>query len=37
MKQVQNIITPLLVMGLFLSTFSNGPREQQEVITTSLY
>ncbi|WVZ03884.1 hypothetical protein V8G54_024690 [Vigna mungo] len=31
MKQVQNIITPLLVMGLFLSTFSNGPREQQEI------
>ncbi|KAK7342747.1 hypothetical protein VNO80_25703 [Phaseolus coccineus] len=31
MKQVQNIITPLLVMGLFLTTFSNSPREQQEI------
>ncbi|KAL9297986.1 hypothetical protein ACSQ67_023882 [Phaseolus vulgaris] len=31
MKQVQNIITPLLVMGLFLTTFSSSPREQQEI------
>ncbi|KAL9296593.1 hypothetical protein ACSQ67_022489 [Phaseolus vulgaris] len=31
MKQVQNIITPLLVLGLFLTTFSNSPREQQEI------
>ncbi|CAJ1933142.1 unnamed protein product [Sphenostylis stenocarpa] len=31
MKQVQKLITPLLVMGLFLSSFSLGPREQQEI------
>ncbi|KAK7404557.1 hypothetical protein VNO78_05509 [Psophocarpus tetragonolobus] len=31
MKQVQNLITPLLVMGLFLTTFSFGPREQQQI------
>jgi len=37
MKQVQNLIAPLLVLGLFLTTFSNGPRERQEVITASLY
>ncbi|RDX99422.1 ATP-dependent zinc metalloprotease FTSH 10, mitochondrial, partial [Mucuna pruriens] len=31
MKQVQNLITPLLVMGLFLTSFSFGPREQQQI------
>jgi AFG3 family protein len=31
MKQFQNYLTPLLVMGLFLSSLSFGPREQQQV------
>lgn len=31
MKQFQNFITPLLVIGLVLSSFSFGPREQQQV------
>ncbi|RYR23095.1 hypothetical protein Ahy_B03g068366 isoform C [Arachis hypogaea] len=31
MKQVQNFITPLLVMGLFLGSFNFGPREQQQI------
>ncbi|XP_057453133.1 ATP-dependent zinc metalloprotease FTSH 10, mitochondrial-like [Lotus japonicus] len=31
MKQFQNLLTPLLVMGLFFSSFSFGPREQQQV------
>ncbi|KAK7262482.1 hypothetical protein RJT34_30056 [Clitoria ternatea] len=30
-KQFQNLITPLLVMGLFLTSFSFGPREQQQI------
>lgn len=31
MKQFQNLLTPLLMLGLFLSTFSFGPREQQQI------
>ncbi|XP_030965676.1 ATP-dependent zinc metalloprotease FTSH 10, mitochondrial-like [Quercus lobata] len=31
MKQFQNFITPLLVIGLVLSSFSFGPREQQQI------
>lgn len=31
MKQFQNMLTPLLMIGLFLSTFSFGPREQQQI------
>ncbi|XP_062084991.1 ATP-dependent zinc metalloprotease FTSH 10, mitochondrial-like [Humulus lupulus] len=31
MKQFQNLITPLLVIGLFLSSFNFGPREQQQI------
>ncbi|XP_039163347.1 ATP-dependent zinc metalloprotease FTSH 10, mitochondrial [Eucalyptus grandis] len=31
MKQFQNLITPLIVIGLFLSSFSFGPREQQQI------
>ncbi|PON68803.1 Spastin [Trema orientale] len=31
MKQFQNLVTPLLVIGLFLSSFSFGPREQQQI------
>lgn len=31
MKQFQNLLTPLLMIGLFLSTFSFGPREQQQI------
>ncbi|KAL5580964.1 hypothetical protein UlMin_013406 [Ulmus minor] len=31
MKQFQNLLTPLLVIGLFLSSFSFGPREQQQI------
>uniref|UniRef100_A0A5B6ZP36 AAA+ ATPase domain-containing protein n=2 Tax=Davidia involucrata TaxID=16924 RepID=A0A5B6ZP36_DAVIN len=31
MKQFQNLITPILVIGLFLSSFSFGPREQQQI------
>ncbi|XP_057956695.1 ATP-dependent zinc metalloprotease FTSH 10, mitochondrial-like isoform X2 [Malania oleifera] len=31
MKQFQNLITPLLVIGLFLSSFSFGSREQQQI------
>ena len=31
MKQFHNLVTPLLVIGLFLSSFSFGPREQQQV------
>ncbi|CAI8616643.1 unnamed protein product [Vicia faba] len=31
MKQFQSFLTPLLVMGLFLSSFSFGPREQQQI------
>jgi hypothetical protein len=35
MKQFQNYLTPLLVMGLFLSSLSFGPREQQQLSLTS--
>ena len=35
MKQFQNFVTPLLVMGLFLASFSFGPREQQQVCIAS--
>ncbi|XP_061368452.1 ATP-dependent zinc metalloprotease FTSH 10, mitochondrial-like [Gastrolobium bilobum] len=31
MKHFQNLITPLLVVGLFLSSFSFGPREQKQI------
>ncbi|KAM7522173.1 hypothetical protein LguiA_012075 [Lonicera macranthoides] len=31
MKQFQNLITPLLVIGLFLSSFSFGPGEQKQI------
>ncbi|GMH12742.1 hypothetical protein Nepgr_014583 [Nepenthes gracilis] len=31
MKQFQNWLTPLLILGLFLSTFSFGPREQHQI------
>lgn len=31
MKQFQNMLTPLLMIGLFLSTFNFGPREQQQI------
>ncbi|KAK9727224.1 hypothetical protein RND81_05G266800 [Saponaria officinalis] len=31
MKQFQNLLTPLLILGLFFSTFSFGPREQQQI------
>nr|XP_023879568.1 ATP-dependent zinc metalloprotease FTSH 10, mitochondrial-like [Quercus suber]POF23024.1 atp-dependent zinc metalloprotease ftsh 10, mitochondrial [Quercus suber] len=31
MRQFQNFITPLLVIGLVLSSFSFGPREQQQI------
>lgn len=31
MKQFQSFITPLLVIGLVLSSFSFGPREQQQI------
>ena len=31
MKQFQSLITPLVVIGLFLSSFSFGPREEQQV------
>ncbi|EXC10690.1 ATP-dependent zinc metalloprotease FTSH 10 [Morus notabilis] len=31
MKQFQNLLTPLLVIGLFFSSFSFGPREQQQI------
>ncbi|KAK9280405.1 hypothetical protein L1049_014094 [Liquidambar formosana] len=31
LKQFQNFLTPLLVIGLFLSSFSFGPREQQQI------
>uniref|UniRef100_A0A5B6ZQQ7 AAA+ ATPase domain-containing protein n=1 Tax=Davidia involucrata TaxID=16924 RepID=A0A5B6ZQQ7_DAVIN len=31
MKQFQNLITPLLVIGLFLSSFSFGHSEQQQI------
>ncbi|KAK9755263.1 hypothetical protein RND81_01G013400 [Saponaria officinalis] len=31
MKQFQNILTPLLILGLFFTTFSVGPREQQQI------
>ncbi|XAR60629.1 hypothetical protein NMG60_11034080 [Bertholletia excelsa] len=31
MKQFQNILTPLLVIGLFLSSFSFGPHEQEQI------
>lgn len=31
MKQFQNLLTPLLVIGLFLSSFSFGPSEQQQI------
>lgn len=30
-KQFQNAITPFLVIGLFLYSFSFGPREQKQV------
>ncbi|XP_028073809.1 ATP-dependent zinc metalloprotease FTSH 3, mitochondrial-like [Camellia sinensis] len=29
--QFQNLITPILVIGLFLSSFSFGPRKQQQI------
>ncbi|XP_074267989.1 ATP-dependent zinc metalloprotease FTSH 10, mitochondrial-like isoform X2 [Silene latifolia] len=31
MKQFQSMITPLIILGLFLSTFSVGPRDQQQI------
>uniref|UniRef100_A0A803LCF5 AAA+ ATPase domain-containing protein n=1 Tax=Chenopodium quinoa TaxID=63459 RepID=A0A803LCF5_CHEQI len=31
MKQFQNLLTPLLMLGLLLSTFSFGPGEQQQI------
>ncbi|XP_074290087.1 ATP-dependent zinc metalloprotease FTSH 10, mitochondrial-like isoform X2 [Silene latifolia] len=31
MKQFQNLLTPLLILGLFFSTFSFGSREQQQI------
>ncbi|GAB2235021.1 hypothetical protein Droror1_Dr00004298 [Drosera rotundifolia] len=31
MKQFQNILTPLLILGLFLSTFSLGGGEQKQI------
>lgn len=31
MKQFQSLLTPLLMIGLFLSTFSFSPREQQQI------
>lgn len=31
LKQFQNILTPLLVIGLFLSSFSFGSREQKQI------
>ncbi|KAA8549291.1 hypothetical protein F0562_000975 [Nyssa sinensis] len=31
MKAMQNLITPILVIGLFLSSFSFGPREQKQI------
>ncbi|KAH9626585.1 hypothetical protein KSS87_005436 [Heliosperma pusillum] len=31
LKQFQNMIMPLLMLGLFFSTFSFGPREQQQI------
>lgn len=34
-KQFQNYLTPLLVVGLFLSSLSLGPRDQQQVSITS--
>lgn len=37
MKYFQNLITPILVIGLFLSSFSFGPREQQQVSYISCY
>lgn len=37
MKQFQNLLTPLLVIGLFLSSFSFGPREQQQVCAFLLH
>ncbi|XP_015874012.2 ATP-dependent zinc metalloprotease FTSH 10, mitochondrial [Ziziphus jujuba] len=30
-KQFQSLLTPLLVIGLFLSSFSFGPREQKQI------
>ncbi|KGN47136.1 ATP-dependent zinc metalloprotease FTSH 10, mitochondrial [Cucumis sativus] len=30
-KQFQNIVTPLIVIGLLFSSFSFGPREQQQI------
>lgn len=37
MKQLQNVLTPLLVVALFLSSFSFGPREQEQVNITLDY
>lgn len=37
MKQVKYLVTPLLLMGLFLTSFSFGPPEQNQVRTTTLY
>ncbi|CAO2840704.1 unnamed protein product [Amaranthus hypochondriacus] len=31
MKQFQNMLTPLLMIGLFLSTLSFGPREEKQI------
>ncbi|KAL9228717.1 hypothetical protein vseg_004266 [Gypsophila vaccaria] len=31
MKQFQNMLTPLLILGLFFSTFSFGSNEQQQI------
>ncbi|XP_020214526.1 ATP-dependent zinc metalloprotease FTSH 10, mitochondrial isoform X1 [Cajanus cajan] len=33
MKQIQNLVTPLLVMGLFIASFSVVPLEQQQQIS----
>ncbi|XP_020214546.1 ATP-dependent zinc metalloprotease FTSH 10, mitochondrial isoform X2 [Cajanus cajan] len=31
MKQIQNLVTPLLIMGLFIASFSVGPHQQQQI------
>lgn len=35
-KQIQNMLTPLLVIGLFLSSLSFGAGEQQQVLMWSI-
>ena len=36
-KQFQNLVTPLIVIGLLFSSFSFGPREQQQVFLLSWF